>query len=142
MTHAKSGDTVKVAYTGKFDDGTVFDSTQNRDPLEFTLGEGQLIKGFDEAVTGMSPGDSKTVELPPEQAYGPRREDMVIEFDRSQLPGDTAPQVGQQLQLAQQEGQPIPAMITEVTESNITVDANHPLAGRQLTFEIELLELA
>ena len=142
MTQAKSGDTVKVAYTGKLDDGTVFDSTENREPLEFTVGAGQLIKGFDEAVAGMSPGDSKTVELPPEEAYGPRRDEMVLAIDRERMPADSYPQVGQQLQLTRQDGQPVPATITEVTESNVTVDANHPLAGRQLTFEIELLELA
>ena len=142
MAEAKSGDTVKVAYTGKLEDGTVFDSTENRGPLEFTIGQDRLIKGFEAAVTGMSPGDSKTVELPPEEAYGPRRDEMVLAIDRAQMPEDADPQVGQQLQLTRQDGQPVPATVTEVSESNVTVDANHPLAGRQLTFEIELLELA
>lgn len=142
MSQAKSGDTVKIAYTGKLEDGTVFDSTESRDPLECTLGQGQLIKGIEKALTGMSPGESKTVSLPPEEAYGPRFDQMVLSVDRSQIPADADPQVGQQLQLTRQDGQPVPAIVTEVTDANITVDANHPLAGCELTFEIELLEIA
>lgn len=142
MTQAKSGDTIKLNYIGRLGDGSVFDTTENRQPLQFVLGQDRLIKGFEEAVVGMNPGESKTVELQPEDAYGPRRDEMVLAIDRATLPQDVQPQVGQKIQLQTQEGQPVEAAVTGVTESNITVDANHPLAGRPLTFEIHLLEVA
>lgn len=143
MTQAKTGDTIKLNYTGKLDDGSVFDTTENRDPLQFVLGEDRLIKGFEAAVVGMNPGDTKTVQLEPEQAYGPRRDEMVLDINRSNLPEDMQPQVGQKLQLQPKEGgQPVDSTITRVSETDVTVDANHPLAGRPLTFEIELLEVA
>lgn len=141
MTQAKNGDTVKVNYTGRLSDGTVFDSTDNREPLQFKLGEDRLITGFEEAVMGMTPGESKTVELPPEEAYGPRRDEMVVEIDRGNIPAEMDPKVGQRLQLQRRDGQPVEATVTQVTTSNVTVDANHPLAGCRLTFEIELVEV-
>lgn len=142
MTQAKQGDTVKVHYTGKLDDGTVFDSSLNREPLEFSIGSGQIIPGFELAVVGMAPGDAKTESIPSENAYGPHRQEMVLQVERQQLPDDIPVGVGQQLQIRQQEGQTIPVIITEVTDAKVTLDANHPLAGENLTFDIELLEIA
>lgn len=141
MVQAKSGDTVKIHYTGKLDDGTVFDSSINRDPLEFTLAEGQVIPGFEQAVVGMSPGESKTQKIPVDQAYGPYREDMVIQVSREMLPPDLQPEVGQQLQVQQPTGQAIPVIVTEVNNGQVTLDANHPLAGENLTFDIQLVEI-
>ncbi|MBD1805979.1 MAG: FKBP-type peptidyl-prolyl cis-trans isomerase [Symplocastrum torsivum CPER-KK1] len=142
MVQAKPGDIVKIHYTGKLDDGTVFDSSVNREPLEFTLSGGQVIPGFDEAVLGMSPGESKTQKIPMDQAYGPHRDEMVLEISRQQIPPELEPEVGQQLQVQQENGQTIPVFVTEVTESKVTLDANHPLAGEDLTFDIQLVEIA
>lgn len=143
MNQAKVGDTIKLNYTLRLDDNSVVDTTENREPLKFVLGQDRLIKGFEEAVAGMKPGESKTVQIHPEEAYGPRRDEMVVAIERSNLPDDMQPQVGQKLQLQPKEGgQPIDSTITQVTESDVTVDANHPLAGRPLTFEIQLLEVA
>ncbi|HEY9597687.1 MAG TPA: peptidylprolyl isomerase [Cyanophyceae cyanobacterium] len=141
MVQAKSGDTVKIHYTGKLDDGTVFDSSINREPLEFTLDQGQVIPGFEQAVVGMSPGESKTQKIPVDQAYGPYREDMVIQVSREMLPPDLQPEVGQQLQVQQPTGQAIPVIVTDVSNGKVTLDANHPLAGENLTFDIELVEI-
>ncbi|MBO0350846.1 peptidylprolyl isomerase [Phormidium pseudopriestleyi FRX01] len=142
MTEAKQGDMVKVHYTGKLDDGTVFDSSIDRDPLEFVLGEGQLIAGFEQAVLGMTPGESKTEKIPAEEAYGPHREEMVVEVERQQLPDDIPLDVGQQLQIQQAPNQIIPVVITAISESKVTLDANPPLAGKDLIFEIELVGIA
>lgn len=142
MAQAKSGDTVKIHYTGKLQDGTVFDSSVNREPLEFTLNQGQVIPGFEKAVMGMSPGDSKTEKIPMDQAYGPHRAEMVLEVNRSQMPAELQPQVGQQLQVQQPNGQTIPVLVTEVTESKVKLDANHPLAGQDLTFDIQLVDIS
>ncbi|MBF2063132.1 MAG: peptidylprolyl isomerase [Calothrix sp. C42_A2020_038] len=142
MGQAKVGDTVTVHYTGKLTDGTVFDSSNGGDPLEFTIGSGQLIPGFEEAVVGMNAGDSKTTHIPVEQAYGSYRPDMVIEVDREQMPAELEPEVGQQLQIQQPTGQVIPVVVTDVSESTITLDANHPLAGEDLVFDIELVGIA
>lgn len=141
MAQAKHGDTVRVHYTGKLADGTVFDSSVDRDPLEFTLGEGRLIPGFEQAVIGMNPGESKTAEIPAEQAFGPYREEMVIEIDRDQFPADMKPEIGQRLQMKQSNGRIILIRVVEVSESEVTLDANHPLAGKDLTFDIHLLEI-
>lgn len=141
MEQAKSGDTVKVHYTGKLEDGTEFDSSRGKDPLEFTLGEGRIIPGFEQAVLGMNPGDSKTVNIPADQAYGAYRDDWVMVVEREQLPSNIEPQVGQQLQVRQGE-QAYVVQITDVSESNVTLDRNHPLAGEALTFEIQLVEVA
>jgi peptidylprolyl isomerase len=141
MVQAKPGDTVKIHYTGKLDDGTVFDSSADREPLEFTLSGGQVIPGFEQAVVGMAPGESKTEKIPMEQAYGPYRQEMVIQVNREQLPPDLDPEVGLQLQIQQPNGQAIPVLVTEVTNGQVTLDANHPLAGEDLTFDIELVEI-
>ncbi|NIR33214.1 MAG: peptidylprolyl isomerase [Desulfuromonadales bacterium] len=140
MSQAKEGDSVKVNYTGKLDDGTVFDSSEGKDPLEFTIGSGQVIPGFENAVDGMEVGDSKTVTLSSEDAYGPRRDEMVLQVERERLPDEIDPQVGQQLQVGSSEDQTMIVQITEVTDDSVTLDANHPLAGKDLTFEIELVE--
>lgn len=142
MGQAKAGDTVKVHYTGKLDNGTVFDSSADREPLEFTVGEGQVIPGFENAVIGMNPGDTKTTHIPADEAYGPHRAEMVIEVERAMFPTDMDPQKEQQVQIRQANGQSFIATITEVTEENVTLDANHPLAGKDLTFDIELVEIA
>ena len=141
MAKAKEGDTVHVHYTGKLKDGTVFDTSQDREPLSFTIGEQRVIPGFEKAVVGMEPGDTKKEELSPEQAYGEHREDMVMELERDQLPDNLEPKVGQQLQLRMQNGQEVPVVITELGEESVTIDANHPLAGKNLVFEIELVEI-
>ncbi|HEY9903629.1 MAG TPA: peptidylprolyl isomerase [Candidatus Sericytochromatia bacterium] len=142
MLQAKPGDTVKIHYTGRLDDGTVFDSSDNREPLEFTINEGQVIPGFEQAVVGMTPGESKTEKIPMHQAYGPHREEMVLEVSREQIPPDLQPEVGQQLQIQQPNGQPVAVFVTDVTDAKVTLDANHPLAGEDLTFDIHLVEIA
>jgi peptidylprolyl isomerase len=141
MVQAKAGDTVKIHYTGKLEDGTVFDSSVNREPLEFTLNQGQVIPGFENAVLGMAPGESKTHKIPMDQAYGPYREEMVIQVNKSLLPQGLEPEVGQQLQVQQPNGQMVPVFVTEINDGNVTLDANHPLAGENLTFDIQLVEI-
>lgn len=142
MAQAQLGDRVKVHYTGRLDDGTVFDSSIITDPLEFTIGEREVVPGFEEAVIGMSPGESKNVKIPVDKAYGPRREDMTIVVDRDKFPPDIEPEVGQQLEIRQREdGQTFPVTVTDVSESSVTLDANHHLAGKDLTFDIQLLEI-
>lgn len=142
MAQAKQGDTVKVHYTGKLDDGTVFDSSVGRDPLEFTIGSGQIIAGFDAGVTGMNAGESKTVQIPSLEAYGPHHEEMVITVGREEFPPEIPPTVGDQLQMRHETGQVVMVTVTDVTDTNVTLDANHPLAGKDLTFDIELVEVA
>jgi peptidylprolyl isomerase len=142
MTQAKNGDQVQVHYTGKFSDGTVFDSSADSDPLSFTLGEGKIIEGFENAIHGMKTGEKKTVMIPPEKGYGSRNDEMVIEVPLDQLPKNLDPQEGQQLQLTNQDNQPIVVVITKVSEESITLDGNPPLAGRDLTFDLELVTIA
>ena len=139
MAQAKQGDTVKIHYTGKLEDGTVFDTSRSRHPLQFKLGTGQVIEGFEQAVTGMNVGETKTTTIPMEKAYGPRRDDMIVTMKRDQLPSDVNPAVGQRLELTQENDQNILVTVTNVTDSTITLDANHPLAGKTLTFELELV---
>ena len=141
MSNAKAGDTVKIHYTGKLDDGTQFDSSAGRDPLEFELGGGQVIPGFDSAVDGMSVGESKSVRIEPDQAYGERHEQLVQQVPRSALPDDLEPQVGMGLQSQSPDGQVMMLMVTAVDEESVTLDANHPLAGQALNFDIELVEI-
>jgi peptidylprolyl isomerase len=138
---AKDGDTVKVHYTGTLEDGTIFDTSREREPLEFTLGGGKLIPGFEEAVRGMQIGQTKTVTIPPDEAYGSHRDELILVIQRDQLPDDLDPAVGQQLQMQGADGQTAVVVVTEVSEATITVDANHPLVGKDLTFEIELVEI-
>jgi peptidylprolyl isomerase len=137
MIAAKDGDTVKVHYTGTLADGTVFDSSRERDPLEFTLGQGQLIPGFEKTVLGMTAGESRTVTIPADEAYGPYRDEMVLAVPRSQFPPNVTPELGMQLQVGQDE-QAMTVMITNISDEEVTLDANHPLAGQDLTFTIEL----
>lgn len=133
---AKSGDTVKVHYTGKLADGTVFDSSVGSEPYEFTLGQGQTISGFEQAVIGMKVGETKTVTIPVDEAYGPRRDDLIVESGRDRLSPDINPEVGMQLTSGQGT-----VTIIEVSETTVKIDANHPLAGQDLTFDIELVEI-
>jgi FKBP-type peptidyl-prolyl cis-trans isomerase 2 len=141
IQQAKTGDTVKVHYTGRLQDGTVFDTSVGSEPLEFTLGQGQVIPGFEQAVIGMQVGESKTVTIPVDQAYGPYYDDMILEVNRDELPDDLEPEVGMQLQMNQGDGGIIIVTITEVSETTIKIDANHPLAGQDLTFDIELVDI-
>ncbi|HSG97699.1 MAG TPA: peptidylprolyl isomerase [Woeseiaceae bacterium] len=141
MTQAKSGDTVRIHYTGTLDDGTEFDSSSGRDPLEFALGGGQVIPGFDSAVDGMTVGESKTVTIPADQAYGDHHEQLVQEVPKTALPEEIDLAVGMQLQSRSPEGQVMNLVVTDVAEETITVDGNHPLAGQALTFAIELVEI-
>lgn len=141
MTAAKSGDTVKIHYTGTLSDGSTFDSSEGRDPLEFTLGVGQVIPGFDKAVTGMSAGDSQTVNIPSGDAYGAHDPNGRQAFPRDQVPENVPLDIGTRLQLSGPQGQPIMVTVAEVSDTEVILDANHPLAGKDLTFEIELVEI-
>jgi FKBP-type peptidyl-prolyl cis-trans isomerase 2 len=138
MAQAKHGDTVLVHYTGKLADGTVFDTSKDRHPLRFKIGSGQVIAGFEQAIVGMFTGDTKTAVIPVEQAYGPRKDEMVVTMQRSQLPPEMIPTVGQRLELTQMDDSTILVTVTAVSDTTITIDANHPLAGKDLTFELKL----
>lgn len=138
---AKNGDTVKVQYTGKLKDGTVFDSSAESGPAQFTLGKGEVIRGFELAVLGMTLGESKIVEIPADEGYGLYDEDMLVVFHRERFPWDLKPKVGQRLQIGQPQGLTIQVTVTEVSESRVTVDANHPLAGKDLIFDIQIDEI-
>ncbi len=140
MTEAKQGDTVKVHYKGTLDDGTVFDSSYERDPLTFTLGDGQIIPGFESAVEGMQEGDAKEVTVASQDAYGDRNEENMIQVERSKLPDDVEPELGMMLQMKTQDDQVVYVTITDMDEETVTLDGNHPLAGKDLTFNIELVE--
>ncbi len=141
MVEAKKGDTVKVRYTAKLEDGTVFSSSGNRDPLQFTIGKEKTIPGFEEAVIGMSPGESKTEKVPADQAFGPYREELVVEVDRQNIPADVRIEQGKRFQIPQKNGQITYVLVTNVSESKVTFDANHPLARNDLIFDIQLLEI-
>ena len=138
----EKGQKVKIHYTGTLDDGNQFDSSAGREPLGFEMGAGQVIPGFETGVADMAVGDKKSIHIPAEEAYGAIREDMIMEFDRSQLPEDLEPEVGMGLQMQGPEGQAIPVQITAVADTSIMIDANHPLAGQNLNFELELVEVA
>jgi peptidylprolyl isomerase len=141
MSVATKGNTVKVHYTGKLKDGTIFDSSQDREPLEFVLGDGKMIKGFDVAVEGMKVGDDKSITIPSDEAYGEKREDMMLDVPLDQVPAEIKPEVGMDLSIQNQQGQPTPVKVVHVDESKITLDANHPLAGQDLVFDINLVEV-
>ena len=141
MTQAKAGDTVKVHYTGTLDDGTIFDTSVESEPLEFTVGAGEVIPGFDEAIVDMQPGQSKTTRIPAHEAYGEYHPEMVLTVGRDQFPDHISPEIDQQLQLGNSEGQTFVVTITAVTDDKVTLDGNHPLAGKDLTFELQLIEI-
>jgi FKBP-type peptidyl-prolyl cis-trans isomerase 2 len=141
MAQAKNGDKIKVHYTGKFEDGTVFDTSEERGPLEFTIGGGEVIPGFEQSIIGMEVDEKKSVTIPPEEAYGPRREELIWERKKSEFPEGISPAVGKQVgvRLNQPDAPLINAIITDVSEDTVTLDANHPLAGKTLVFDIELV---
>jgi len=141
MPTAKQGDTVQIHYTGKLDDGTVFDSSEGREPLSFTLGEGQVISGFEEATIGMEVGETKEARIDVDAAYGARREDLLLEVPREQLPDELEVDVGTPLQLQQPDGRAVPVTVAKLDEEQVTLDANHPLAGQPLTFELTLVDI-
>lgn len=142
MQQVKTGDVVKVHYTGKLTTGEQFDSSAGREPLEFTVGAGMMIKGFDAAMPGMCIGEKKTVTIAPEEAYGPRSEEAIIPFPKENVPADMILTPGMQLTLSNQMGQPVPVVVLEVTDTIVRLDANHFLAGQTLVFDIELVEIA
>ena len=141
MAQAKSGDTVKVHYTGTLDNGTVFDSSADREPLKFTIGQGRLITGFENAVVDMNPGETKTVKIPSESAYGPHREDMLLRVNRSEFPEGLEPKIDQKFQVRNANGDNAVVTVVAIDGDDVTLDANHPLAGENLTFEIQLTEI-
>jgi peptidylprolyl isomerase len=141
MTQVKDGDTITIHYTGKLDDGTTFDTSIDKDPLEFTVGKHDVIPGMEEAVVGMEPGDEKTITIPSNDAYGPYHEEMVVVVDRSEFPEEMDIEVDQQLSVMLDDDQSIIVTVTEINDDNVTLDANHPLAGEDLTFDIRLVEI-
>jgi FKBP-type peptidyl-prolyl cis-trans isomerase 2 len=142
MAVSKMGDKVRVHYTGKLEDGRVFDSSRKREPLEFVLGQGEVIPGFETGVVGMEEGESKTITIPSEEAYGARHEQLVVEVEKGDFPSDIDPSVGQALQIKQQDGSFVNVTITDIEGDKVTLDANHPLAGQTLVFEIEMVEIS
>ena len=141
MKQVKEGDVVKVHYTGKLINGEQFDSSADREPLEFTVGAGQMIKGFDAAMPGMNLGEKKTINIAPEDGYGPRSEEAIIPFPKENIPADMKLEPGMQLTLSNQDGQPVPVIVVEVKDDVVVLDANHFLAGQDLVFDIELIEI-
>lgn len=141
MQQAKSGDNVKVHYHGRLTDGTTFDSSEGREPLEFEVGSGSVIAGFDQGIEGMSIGEKKTINIPVEQAYGPKDPGMIVEFPITNFPPDMKPEIGMHLNMTNGSGQVIPVVITGVEAETVILDANHPLAGQDLIFDIELVEI-
>ncbi len=142
MTQAKTGDTVKVHYTGTLDDGTVFDTSAEREPLAFTLGEKQMIPGFENGVLGMTVEESKTIKIPSDEAYGPYHDERVIEVERGHIHPDVQVEVGQMLEMTTQDEQKVMVMVKELSDEKVKLDANHPLAGQDLNFDIKLVEIA
>lgn len=138
---AKKGDTVRVHYAGRLTTGESFDSSAGREPLEFEVGAGMMIKGFDDAVLGMAVGDKKTITLQPADAYGERHEEMIIDFPRSNFPDDLQPETGMQLMMNNGSGQQFPVTIIEIREDVVVLDGNHMLAGKELVFDIEMMEI-
>jgi FKBP-type peptidyl-prolyl cis-trans isomerase 2 len=141
MSHVQKGDKVNVHYHGRLTDGTTFDSSEGREPLSFIAGQGQVIKGFDDAVLTMIPGDKKTVNIPVAEAYGHRNDDMVMEYPASDFPEDMNPEIGMELQMGDDQGNVFPVVIVEINGDMVTLDANHPLAGQDLIFDLELVSI-
>jgi peptidylprolyl isomerase len=142
MSKAKKGDNVKVHYKGTLTTGEKFDSSEGREPLAFTVGAGQMIKGFDDAIPGMAVGEKKTINIAPSDAYGEKNKEAIVEFPKANIPAEMKLEPGMKLQLQNQAGQPIPVVVTEVKDEVVVLDANHELAGKELIFDIELVEIA
>lgn len=142
MAHAKHGDLVKVRYTGTLDDGSTFDSSDGREPLQFVIGEGMLIPAFEQAIVGMLPGDSRLVHIPADDAYGPYMDEMILEVDKNQIPPYLNPEEGMQLQITQDDGSSTVVKVVKLTDEKVFLDANHPLAGKDLNFSIELVDIS
>lgn len=141
MAQAKKGDKVKVHYTGKLTDDTVFDSSVTRDPLEFEVGAGQMIKGFDEAVVGMQPEEKKTVTLQPDEAYGPRRDELMLTVSKKEIFKDMEVKVGQKFEIPQPDGRTVVVEVDQINDDDVVLNGNHPLAGKELVFDIQLIEI-
>lgn len=141
MATAKKGDKVKVHYTGSLPDGTVFDSSADREPLEFSLGSGMVIEGFEQAVLGLAPGESRTTRIPPEQGYGEHHAELTFQVPRTQIPPDITPELGMMLSIRLEDGSTPHVYISDMNETEITLDGNHPLAGKELIFELVLVEI-
>ena len=141
MEQVKNGDVVRVHYTGKLTNGDQFDSSAGKEPLEFKVGAGTMIKGFDAAMPGMTIGEKKTINISPEDGYGEKSEDAIIEFPRENVPKDMKLEPGMSLTLSNQEGHPVPVVVVEIKDNVIVLDANHFLAGQELVFDIELVEI-
>lgn len=141
MNKAKNGDVVKVHYTGKLTSGDQFDSSEGRDPLQFTVGAGQMIPGFDQAIPGMNVGEKKTVTISPKDAYGEKIDEAIIEFPKANIPAEMKIEPGIKLQLRNEAGQPVPVVVTDIKDDVVVLDANHELAGKELIFNIELVEI-
>ncbi len=141
MEQAKKGDKVKIHYHGKLNDGSTFDSSAGREPLAFEIGSGMVIPGFDDGVTGMTVGEKKTINIPAAEAYGEVSEEMIMEFPLNQFPADMVPEIGMQLTMSNNQGQNFPVVIVELKDESVLLDANHPLAGKELIFDLELVEI-
>lgn len=142
MQQVKKGDTIKVHYHGKLTDGSTFDSSEGREPLEFEVGSGMVIPGFDNGVIGLTVGEKRTIHIPVDEAYGAKREDLFMEFPKDRFPADITPEAGMVLSMSNGEGQQMPVVIAEVKEEVVILDANPPLAGQDLIFDLELVEIA
>jgi peptidylprolyl isomerase len=141
MTKVENGNTVKVHYTGKLDNGDVFDSSQNKDPLQFQIGGGQVIKGFEAAILGLGVGEKTTTTIPPEEAYGPYNDKMIMNVEKKQFPENLTLTLNQQLQIPQENGATVIVTVTDIQDDMVTLDGNHPLAGKTLIFDLELVEI-
>jgi peptidylprolyl isomerase len=139
---AKQGDKVKIHYTGKLEDGDIFASSKNKEPIEFTLGRGQVMPGIEESVEGMETGQTKTVKVPSDKAYGPYRKELTQAIPKREIPGDLKPEVGQRLNVKWSDGKETAVSVIDVSESSVTIDANHPLAGKDIVFELELVGIS
>lgn len=141
MTTVKKGDTIRIHYTGRLEDGSVFDSSENSKPLEFKVGGGELVKGLEQGVIGMSDGETRSITVPMELGYGPHLKERVFEMDRKKLPGNFVPEIGQQLQMYRADGIPVAVTVVEIKDTVLTMDCNHPLAGKTMIFDTRLVDI-